>query len=136
VIEASNKASEKKLLQLARSLSKAVFSFSSHQRAVLHLSAVFSNNFVNHLNALAKKLMKKHHLPWSLHHHLIKATAELALDNPQNAQTGPAFRHDILTMKKHLSLIKNDKTLERIYRLLSQSIAELRIESEREKPSR
>lgn len=133
VIEASNKASEKKLFHLVRSLSKIVFSFNSHQRAALHLSAVFSNNFVNHLNALAKNLIEKYRMPWSLLHHLIKATAELALDDPQNAQTGPAFRNDTITMKKHLSLIKNDKRLSRIYRLLSESITIEKSKGKRQK---
>jgi hypothetical protein len=42
--------------------------------------------------------------------------------SPSQAQTGPAIRHDDVTIEKHLQLLKNDNTLKLIYEQMSKSI--------------
>jgi len=122
VIEGNNKRSEKKLKQLAQKLSAIVYIFNSQQRRVLHLSAVWSNNFVNHLCHLAEQLLKKHRLPYEILGPLILSTAENALKNPGLAQTGPAKRKDRASMKNHLAILKKEKDLKKLYLLMSESI--------------
>ncbi len=121
VIEASNPASKKKLSQLANRISGKVYSLNSRQRRVLHLGAVWVNNFPNHLYYLSESLLKKHRLPYELLGPLILSTAENGIKDPKASQTGPAMRNDKKTMREHLKLLpgKNFRTL---YKLLSKSI--------------
>lgn len=124
VIEASNATAGKKLKQLAKELSSHVYVLDSTQRRVLHLGAVFVNNFPNHLFYLAEKFLKEHKLPFNLYHPLILSTIESAMHNAKESQTGPARRNDKVTMKEHLKLLP-DKNYKAIYKLLSISITEL-----------
>lgn len=121
VIEANNPSSKTKLMQLARSLSPKIYSLNSQQRRVLHLGAVWVNNFPNHLYYLSERLLKKHHLPYELFGSLILSTAENGIKNPKASQTGPAKRNDKKTMQEHLKLLP-DKNYRALYKLLSQSI--------------
>lgn len=121
VIEASNPSSLKKLKQLAGCLSKKIYVFNSKQRRVLHLGAVWANNFPNHLYVLAEALLKKHHLPFELFGPMILSTSKNGIINPHASQTGPAKRNDKKTMASHLKLLP-DKNYKTIYKLLSKSI--------------
>ncbi len=121
VIEASNPASEKILRKLANDLSDKVYSFNSKQRRVLHLGAVWVNNFPNHLYVLAEKLLKKHNMPFELFGPLMLSTLENGMKNPKAAQTGPAKRNDKKTMAAHLKLLP-DKNYKTLYKFLSASI--------------
>ena len=128
VIEANNKASLAKLKTLARGLSSHVYVLTSKQRQVLHLGAVWVNNFPNHLFYLAQKLLAKHHLPFAIYFPLMQATIEAAMQNPRQAQTGPAKRNDRKTMNAHLKLLP-DKNYKALYKLLSKSITDLYIQN-------
>ncbi|MBI3501698.1 MAG: DUF2520 domain-containing protein [Bacteroidetes bacterium] len=121
VIEASNPSSEKILKKLANDLSDKVYSFNSKQRRVLHLGAVWVNNFPNHLYVLAETLLKKYNLPFELFGPLMLSTVQSGMKNPKAAQTGPAKRNDKKTMSAHLKLLP-DKNYKTLYKLLSASI--------------
>ncbi len=121
VIEASNASALKKLRQLARQLSPIVHMANSKQRRVLHLSAVWINNFPNHLYYLGKKLLEKHGLPFELFGPLMLSTTLSGMKDPKAAQTGPAKRNDRRTMSAHLALL-SDRQMRKIYLLLSDSI--------------
>jgi predicted short-subunit dehydrogenase-like oxidoreductase (DUF2520 family) len=123
VIEASNSTAEKKLKQLATGISSNVHTLTSLQRRMLHLGAVFVNNFPNHLYYLAEKLLKKHHLDFKLYQPLILSTIESSMLNPKQSQTGPARRNDKKSMNAHLKLLQQP-TYKSIYKLLSKSITE------------
>jgi len=124
VIEASNPSAEKKLRQLANDLSRKVYLLNSHQRRVLHVGAVWVNNFPNHLYYLAESLLKKHDLPFELFGPLILSTAESGMKNPMASQTGPAKRNDKKTMNAHLKLLP-DKNYRELYKRISKSILKL-----------
>ena len=124
VIEASNSGAEKKLKRLAKDLSDNVHVLNSEQRRVLHLGAVWVNNFPNHLYYLAGELLKKHDLAFKLYHPLLLSTIQSAMLNPKETQTGPARRNDKKTMNAHLKLL-TDRNYKKIYKLLSKSITDL-----------
>jgi predicted short-subunit dehydrogenase-like oxidoreductase (DUF2520 family) len=124
VIEANNPGSQKELGQLAKGLSKKVYPLNSHQRRVLHLGAVFVNNFPNHLYYLSEMLLKKHHMPFELFGPLILSTAENGMKDPKASQTGPAKRNDKKTIEAHLKLLP-DKNYRNLYKTLSKSIIKL-----------
>jgi hypothetical protein len=54
---------------------------------------------------------------------LIEETAERVQSiSPRMAQTGPAFRHDIETIKKHLELLKAHPQLKKLYEFMTETI--------------
>lgn len=112
------------LMKVAAKLSKEVHQVSSRQRAVLHLSAVFGCNFVNHLWALSKEIIEEEELDFDILKPLIKETflKGMKAEHPAEVQTGPALRHDGSTIAKHKSLIKDDKDLSKVYKTLTKSI--------------
>lgn len=108
--------------KLARSISDTVFKIDSQQRNTLHVSAVFVNNFTNHLYKIGNDLCTEHGIPFDILKPLIRETAEKVMVlSPSEAQTGPARRGDSNTIKKHLELL-SDENQRNIYTLLTQSI--------------
>lgn len=118
----AEKAKDLELIKvLATKISKHIYTINSDQRRSLHLAAVFTNNFVNHLYQLAYEICEEEGLQTQLLTALILETSQKAIDVlPENAQTGPAKRGDFETMKKHLEKLSgNHKT---IYKTISESI--------------
>ena len=115
-----------RLTKLARKLSQHVALVSSEERQVLHVAAVFANNFTNHLLRMAQTLAEAHRVDFSLLHPLIEETVQKALqENPAATQTGPAVRGDETTIKRHLKQLRHfDPAYAKVYRLLTQHIRE------------
>jgi predicted short-subunit dehydrogenase-like oxidoreductase (DUF2520 family) len=107
---------------VAGSISEKVFAINSEQRKSLHISAVFVNNFVNHLYQIGDNICAQNGLPFEMLKPLIMETAEkiMAL-SPKEAQTGPAIRKDSSTIAAHLNFL-SDKNQKNIYKILTQSI--------------
>jgi len=109
---------------LANSISKNVFIIDSEQRKQLHIAAVFTNNFVNHLYKIGFDICKEHNIPFETLHPLILETAQkIVHTNPVNIQTGPARRNDLKTIDTHLKLLAGEQ--KEIYQLLTQSIQKI-----------
>lgn len=125
-IEANNDENQKRLEDLAKKISYKVIQLNSEQRLYLHVSAVLSCNFVNHLYALSEKLLNEKHMKLDLLFPLIRETTEKAmLMSPFEAQTGPAARNDQKTIDKHLALLEDKPELKAIYKLLTDSIYQI-----------
>lgn len=111
------------LKAIGLNLGSPVYEVNSEKRRVLHLSAVFACNFVNHLYGLGHRVLEKHNLEFEMLRPLIAETAEKVRDDfPENVQTGPAVRNDEETMTKHLALLEGNLQLQEIYQTLSNSI--------------
>lgn len=120
-IEASNTTLENNLISLAKKISNNVSIVSSEERKKYHLSAVFINNFTNHLLYLAKKEADKNGIVWENLLPLLEETLKKNLiSNPFDNQTGPAKRNDNKTINKHLSML--DGKSKEIYQLITESI--------------
>ena len=77
--------------------------------------------------AIAQELLASRQLDFDLIRPLIAETAaKVHFNLPIEVQTGPAIRKDKLTIQKHLDSLKDQPQLQEIYRLLSQSIVNLR----------
>ena len=115
-----------RLTKLARKLSQHVALVSSEERQVLHVAAVFANNFTNHLLGMAQALTEAHRVDFSLLHPLIEETVEKALANgPVAAQTGPAVRGDDTTIRRHLKQLRQfDPAYAKVYKAITQHIRE------------
>ncbi len=122
-IEASSRSSENRLMQLGMVAGFPVSLADSHQRALLHIAAVFASNFANHLWVRAKELLEQQGFGFTTLLPLIRETCRKAATmDPAEAQTGPASRGDLFTLTKHMSLLEDDPNLQEIYRLISDAI--------------
>jgi len=109
------------LEKLASLISNQVYYIDSKQRKQIHLAAVFVNNFVNHLYKIGNDICAEHAIPKEILKPLIQETArKITTTIPFDAQTGPAIRNDLQTIKSHLALVSD--TNKEIYKLLTQSI--------------
>lgn len=122
-IEASSTRVHEVLFAIARSLSQKVVVMDSKDRKVLHLAAVFTNNFCNHLLFRAKTITDAEGIDFQLLKPLARETMEKAFFlTPELAQTGPARRGDQGTMKKHLAMLDGNTELQNLYKTLSINI--------------
>jgi predicted short-subunit dehydrogenase-like oxidoreductase (DUF2520 family) len=124
-IEANNDATKNTLESFAKTISNTVKTISSAERLKLHLAAVVTSNFFNHLNTLTYDYLKENNMQDlypSLLPLLQTSIEKLKSNLPKDAQTGPAKRNDITTINQHLHLLIEDEELRKIYEMLSQSI--------------
>ncbi len=110
------------LKNLALSIGSPTKKVNSDQRRVLHLAAVFVNNFTNQLYRIGHEITESEGAEFDLLKPLILETAKKVQElSPYMAQTGPAKRHDKKTIKKQLKQLEN-KHHKDIYELLTNSI--------------
>ncbi|MBT8243860.1 MAG: DUF2520 domain-containing protein [Winogradskyella sp.] len=121
-IETEDKSKLEVLKNLAEAVGSKHYKISTEQRQTLHLSAVFVNNFANQLYRIAHEISDAKSINFEILKPLIAETANKVQEmSPYMAQTGPAKRNDIKTLKKHFKLLENEEH-SNIYELLTQSI--------------
>ena len=121
-IETEYKKDMKLLIDLCKCLNLKYYEINHEKRKILHLAAVFSNNFSNHLYSIAHKITKKNNIDFDILKPLIQETAnKILLLEPTKAQTGPARRNDRNTINDHLKLLKNDD-YKNLYKTFTQLI--------------
>ncbi|MBI5218607.1 MAG: DUF2520 domain-containing protein [Bacteroidia bacterium] len=126
-IEGSDKNVEAVLSGLAKCISGAVHTIDSETRSHIHLAAVFACNFSNHMYSVAEDILIKKNMSFDILKPLIEETArKITLQNPREAQTGPAVRDDKNIMEKHLKMLWGAPLYENIYRFVSESILKSR----------
>jgi predicted short-subunit dehydrogenase-like oxidoreductase (DUF2520 family) len=121
-LEADHEENLLSLEQFSTSLLLNTARLNSEDRASLHLAAVISHNFSNYLYHLSYTVLKEKNLNLELLKPLLEEQVKQINNlDPAERQTGPAKRHDIATMQKHVSLL-NDETSKSIYKLISNAI--------------
>ena len=122
-IEANHPANLMKLQELAEKLSDNVHQINSGERKTLHLAAVFTNNFVNHLYAIGADILHDKKLSFDLLKPLIHETAsKIETLQPAEAQTGPARRNDQRIIRAHLKMLQDKPEYQKIYSFVTESI--------------
>lgn len=122
-IETIHKKSYPILKELVVSLGSPSQRINSDQRRVLHLAAVFVNNFTNQLYRIGHEITESEGAEFDLLKPLILETAKKIQDiSPYKAQTGPAKRNDKKTLKKQIKSLDDNKHHQDIYKLLTASI--------------
>ena len=120
-VEGSDAAALNVVKELAHVLSPHVTECDSAGRRVLHIAAVFSCNFANHLWCIASELLESKGLSFSAMLPLIQNSVDkLRSLTPRQSQTGPATRGDHAVMMRHMQMLEGRNR--EIYRLLSESI--------------
>ncbi|MEN2801099.1 Rossmann-like and DUF2520 domain-containing protein [Capnocytophaga sputigena] len=121
-LEAENTNDFCLLQRLASLLSTKIYTLNSYQRRVLHLAAVFMNNFSNHLVYISQQICKENEVPFEILQPLLAETfVKLQNTSAYDAQTGPARRNDFLTITNHLAMLDNNNYKE-IYNIITKSI--------------
>ncbi|HOF16826.1 MAG TPA: DUF2520 domain-containing protein [Bacteroidales bacterium] len=120
-LEAGNQITKEKIEQLAKTLSDNYHFISSEQRKQLHLAGVFACNFTNAMYRIAKEIVEKNGMDFSILLALIEETArKVQRHAPGKVQTGPAIRNDKKIMQQHLAIIENKE-----YKLLYQTLSSI-----------
>lgn len=111
--------------KLALTLGSKVTYTDSEKRKVIHIAAVFSCNFTNHLYAIAQSILKEEDLEFSILEPLIKESIRkmLTAESIFEIQTGPAQRRDYKTIKEHEKMLsQKNHEIEKIYTDITNSI--------------
>ena len=112
------------LLSIARSIGGDGFVASSDNRSIIHLAAVFTDNFANHCLSLSQDILKDNDLDPKLMRSLAQGLLDGALNGDSaSRQTGVAIRGDVGSQMKHLDLL-SDEEKKKIYKFLSKQIKE------------
>ncbi len=123
LIEGSDPQTLNTIKTFAQSLSNEVLEIPYDKRLRLHLAATIVNNFVNHMYIVAEQYCKDEALDFNLLKPLIAETAErIKTYSPATVQTGPAYRHDVITLDKHLLILPNYKKLRTLYMRMTDAI--------------
>ncbi len=132
-VHANSEMDLQRLEQLALHLSPKVYRIDDAQRAILHVAAVFVNNFTNYLFQVGYNILESENLPFDLLRPLISETAQKVQQNdPFAMQTGPAIRNDRTTIEKHLQYLEQFPAYQELYKILTQHIQN--VVSERDEP--
>lgn len=134
-IETNNKKVKSFLFRIAKKLNLNPFKISSQNKIYYHLAGVYSSNFLVANQYYTKKLFDMTHSGLN-YKSVFNPISEMTLKNikdkdVQNAVSGPVARGDIITVKKHLSALKNDKIFRSNY--ISQSLTLLELLKKRDK---
>ncbi|MFW5725328.1 MAG: Rossmann-like and DUF2520 domain-containing protein [Bacteroidota bacterium] len=122
-IEADTQPNAIRLHDLASSISNDIRFVNSDQREAIHVAAVFSCNFVNHLFTIADEILQTHDISFDILHPLIEETVRKAMQNqPSAVQTGPAARKDHRIISKHINKLSSLPDYRKIYTFMSESI--------------
>lgn len=122
-VEGSSAPVLESIKELALTISPDVTPLSSEGRKKLHLAAVFTCNFSNHMYAIAEQLLSSEGVPFRVMLPLVRETArKVEAIDPHDAQTGPAVRGDRKVIGEHLELLKDNPEYAELYRLISIDI--------------
>ena len=94
-------------------------------RAKIHISAVFTCNFVNHIASLSEEYLTNLGCDPKILDLLLKQTVDSILSRDctiSELQTGPALREDITIINKHIECLDTQTNMQNIYKTLTNSI--------------
>jgi predicted short-subunit dehydrogenase-like oxidoreductase (DUF2520 family) len=122
-IEGSDKKTEQLLLTIVKMLKGKPFILNSEKRAKVHMAAVFTNNFTNHIYAIAEFMCKEVKVPFEVMYPIALETIEnIKYHSPAQLQTGPAIRNDKKILNRQLKLLAAYPEYKAIYKAFSKSI--------------
>ncbi len=125
-IEGSSIEIEHDLMELAEEIGSVGIRLESEKRIKLHMAAIFASNFTNYIQGRAQEMLQGIGLSDDLIRPLVDETISKSYEfGAMKAQTGPARRGDLETLKKHLELLSCCPVDQELYKALSMSIVEV-----------
>lgn len=123
LLESDDEETLQKLRKLAKSLRSSQYQVRSKDRLAIHIAAVFSSNFTNHMIRISEEIMRRQGLDFDMLKPLIIEQISKTLQiGAKNAQTGPAKREDYETLETHHQFLNYNESIAEIYRQISQDI--------------
>ncbi|HPI55375.1 MAG TPA: DUF2520 domain-containing protein, partial [Chitinophagaceae bacterium] len=123
VVQSAQKEDLEIIQSLANMLSDTIYLLDDEQKKWAHLSAVFANNFTNHIVGISQELLKQHQIPENLILPILQNTVDkLKSQSAFQIQTGPAVRHDNQTIASHRHMLRKYPSWKEIYESLTVSI--------------
>ena len=123
LVEGSSPEVSSLIHRLASSVYDRIVEADSDRRLLIHIAAVFANNFSNHMVHIARKLLEDRELDPALLDPLLEETFEKIKSlGTEQGRTGPAVRGDEDTMAKHIELLKDHPEWEKLYTFISRDI--------------
>ena len=123
-IEAENYKDIEILKKLSLDLNCKYYEINFEERKTIHLAAVISNNFTNFLFGISKEIIDSKKLDFNILKPLINETVnKIHKLDPIKAQTGPARRNDVIILKMHENMLKNEE-IKSLYTFISKMIKE------------
>jgi len=124
--EANGEPAKRVVTSIAGAISDIVMEGNADKRTWLHLSAVFANNFTNHIVTICEQICHEQGVSFKLMMPILQQTLyRINYKSPAELQTGPAVRRDDETVAKHLKLLADTPERQRIYRAVTQSIEDM-----------
>ncbi len=136
---ACNDFSREKILSIAKCLNNTmVYPIDDEQKRMIHLLAVFSNNFTTALSHCIYTLAKDKKIDgFDVYNQMIdfalQSLRRLKSTNPAFHQTGPAIRGDEKTISKHLEYLKDYPEILSIYQSFTEYISKVIINERKKK---
>lgn len=108
LLEASDEKTLEKIKRVAVEAGFADIAFAdSEKRRRVHLTGTFACNFTNAMIAVSQQILSDCGIEKGIIRPLVEETIEKLRSLPaKDAQTGPAVRNDLTTLKSHLDLLK------------------------------
>lgn len=126
LIDGNNQQVLQRISDFAKTFSSKVVGANDTERLNYHISAVFVNNFTNHLYAMAELFCGKERIDFNNLLPLINETSErLQKVSPFLTQTGPAIRNDTFTLNRQLEALSGNPEMKYLYLKLTESIMKL-----------
>lgn len=124
VVDGNTEAVTHQLVQLATIFSGTVTIADDTTRSKMHMLAALTSNFTNHLYHLAADYCAAENIDLSLFYSIIEETAhQIRSQQPKDAQAGPAFRGDSVTLEKHVQILAEYPQIRKVYETMTESIA-------------
>ena len=121
-IESENNKDLVLLETISKYIGCKTYKIDYNERKILHLAAIFSNNFVNHMFTIAKEILDDKNLDFNILKPLINETVDkIHKLDPENAQTGPAIRNNNEILLNHINTLKKDDH-KKLYELMTKLI--------------
>lgn len=123
-LEAASSHAMETVREVAQRLTPHIELADSSRRAVVHLSGVFSSNFVNAMYENATEVLATVGLPFDVIAPIVEECSAKVLEarEPRKTQTGPARRGDMKTLERHRGMLEGDERKRRIYDEISEDI--------------
>ena len=121
-IESENNKDLVLLETISKYIGCKTYKIDYNERKILHLAAIFSNNFVNHMFTIAKEILDDKNLDFNILKPLINETVDkIHKLDPENVQTGPAIRNNNEIILNHVKTLKKDDH-KKLYELMTKLI--------------
>ena len=123
LIDGSDPDTLTRIEELAKDLSDKVVRAGDEMRKKLHLSAVYSANFINYILIQTFQYCNTEGLDSKLLLPLLNETIERLNEfDPSEVQTGPAIRNDQTTIDSHLEMLEDFPEMKKFYGIFTDSI--------------